>query len=150
DVSHELRSPLARLGFAVELARTSEDRGAALDRIKKDVGRLSDLVDELLRLTRAEGDPSAGDAEDVRLDDLLRSVVEECTLEAVAKGVYLLPRTGVPAAVRGERELLRRAVENVLRNAVGYAPEGTAVEIDLGSHDGKATIAVRDFGIGVP
>ncbi len=57
DVSHELRSPLARLGFAVELARTSPDRDAALGRIRKEADRLNHLVDELLQLTRAEGDP---------------------------------------------------------------------------------------------
>ena len=59
DVSHELRSPLARLGFAVELARTSTDREAALGRIRKEAERLNNLVDELLQLTRAEGDPGA-------------------------------------------------------------------------------------------
>ena len=59
DVSHELRSPLARLGFAVELAKTSTDRDAALTRIRKEADRLNQLVDELLQLTRAEGDPAA-------------------------------------------------------------------------------------------
>ncbi len=57
DVSHELRSPLARLGFAVELARTSPDREAALGRIRKEAERLNNLVNELLQLTRAEGRP---------------------------------------------------------------------------------------------
>ncbi|MEJ7637514.1 MAG: histidine kinase dimerization/phospho-acceptor domain-containing protein, partial [Singulisphaera sp.] len=89
DVSHELRSPLARLVFAVELARTSEDRGAALDRINKDIGRLSHLVDELLQLTRAEGDPTARETEPVRLDVLLRTVLEDCRLEAEAKACRL-------------------------------------------------------------
>jgi signal transduction histidine kinase len=150
DVSHELRSPLARLGFAVELARTSEDRAAALDRIQRDVGRLSALVDELLQLTRAEGDPSARVLEEVRLDDLLRALVEDCALEAEAKDCRLVFRAEGDCTVRGDRELLRRAVENVLRNAIRYAPEGTMVEIDVRPEPGAATIAVRDFGVGVP
>ena len=69
DVSHELRSPLARLGFAVELARTSPDREAALARIRKEADRLNHLVDELLQLTRAEGDPGARNLEDVDLGE---------------------------------------------------------------------------------
>ena len=72
DVSHELRSPLARLGFAVELARTSPDREAALGRIRKEADRLNNLVDELLQLTRAEGDPGARNLEDVDLDRAAR------------------------------------------------------------------------------
>jgi signal transduction histidine kinase len=77
DVSHELRLPLARLGFAVELARTSENRGAALDRIQKDAGRLNQPVSELMQLTRAEGGPTAIDREAVRLDALLLDVAED-------------------------------------------------------------------------
>jgi two-component system sensor histidine kinase CpxA len=150
DVSHELRSPLARLNFAVELARTSDDRDAALDRIKRDVDRLSALVDELLQLTRAEGDPSARALEEVRLDVLLRALAEDCTLEAEAKKCRLILRAEGPWAVQGERELLRRAVENVLRNALRYAPDGTPIEIGLRLRDGDALISVRDHGVGVP
>ena len=89
DVSHELRSPLTRLDVAVDLAFTSDDPGPSLGRIKRDIGRLSVLVNELLQLTRAEGDPSAHDLEEVRLDDLLRTLVEDCLLEAEAKGCRL-------------------------------------------------------------
>ena len=150
DVSHELRSPLARLGFAVALARTSDDRGAALDRIQKDVGRLSALVDELLQLTRAEGDPSSRTLADVRLDDLLRALADDAGLEAGAKGCRVALRADDPLTVRGESELLRRALENVVRNAVRYAPEGTTVDVDLSRRNGSATVTVRDYGAGVP
>jgi two-component system sensor histidine kinase CpxA len=150
DVSHELRSPLARLGFAVELARTTDDRGAALDRIKKDVGRLSDLVGELLQLTRAEGDPLARTPGEVLLDELLGTLADDCALEAEAKGCRIRLATDGPCTVQGERELLRRAVENVLRNAVRHTPEGTSIELDLRRRDGVATVAVRDYGPGVP
>lgn len=149
DVSHELRSPLARLGFAVELARTSADRGAALDRIQKDVGRLNQLVDGLLQLNRAEGDPGAFDSEAVRLDELLTTVADDCALEASARGCRVAV-SAAPVAVRGGRELLRRAVENALRNAVRHAPEGTTVEASLRLEDGTARLATRDYGEGVP
>ena len=72
DVSHELRSPLARLGFAVELAKPNTDREAALARIHKEADRLNHLVDELLQLTRAEGDPTARNPEVNELGELLQ------------------------------------------------------------------------------
>jgi signal transduction histidine kinase len=150
DVSHELRSPLTRLDVAVDLAFTSEDRGASLGRIKRDVGRLTVLVNELLQLTRAEGDPSVLDVEEVHLDDLLRGLVDDCTLEAQAKGCRLDLRADESCSVRGERELIHRAIENVVRNAVRHAPQGTAVEIRLELRGDAMTVEVRDHGSGVP
>ena len=150
DVSHELRSPLTRLDVAVDLAATGDDPWASLDRIRRDVNRLSVLVNELLQLTRAEGDPAALDAEEVRLDELLRDVVEDCALEAGARGCRLDLRSGGACPVLGDRELLRRAVENVLRNAIRHAPAGTAVAVGLERRDGSARVVVRDLGPGVP
>jgi signal transduction histidine kinase len=150
DVSHELRTPLARLRFAVELARTSTDREKALARIRKDVDRLAALVDELLQLTRLEGDPSSVKPVPIALHDLLASVVEDCSLEAQMQRCTLALKADRPASVQGERELLRRAVENVLRNAIRHAPEGTAVEIRLALQTDTITIEVRDHGPGVP
>jgi two-component system sensor histidine kinase CpxA len=150
DVSHELRSPLARLGYAIELGRTGGDPALALDRIKRDVDRLSNLVGELLELTTAEGDPDARVVKQVALDDLLQDLAADCDLEAKAKGCRLVATLDGPALVVGDRELLRRAVENVLRNAIRHAPEGTTVELALQDNPTLATITVRDFGTGVP
>jgi two-component system sensor histidine kinase CpxA len=150
DVSHELRSPLARLRFAVALARSGDDRETASGRITREIDRLTALVDELLRLTRSEGDVSALDAEDVSLDELLHALADDSRLEAEAKACRLVVRADRAVVVRGERELIRRAVENVLRNAVRYAPAGTAVEIDLRQTGGVAAVTIRDHGPGVP
>jgi signal transduction histidine kinase len=150
DVSHELRSPLARLGYAIELGRTGGDPALALDRIKRDVDRLSNLVAELLQLTTAEGDPHARVLKPVPLDDLLRDLLDDCELETKAKRCRLVATLEGPAPVLGDRELLRRAVENVLRNAIRHAPEGTTVELDFRKTPDLATITVRDHGTGVP
>jgi signal transduction histidine kinase len=150
DVSHELRTPLARLRFAVELARTSDDREKALGRIRKDVDRLATLVDELLQLTQSEGDPSSVKPVSTPLHELLRSLVDDCAVEAEMQRCELVLEIDRPVTVRGERELLRRAVENVLRNAIRHSPEGSAVEIGLGLDSGMVTIRVRDHGPGVP
>jgi signal transduction histidine kinase len=150
DVSHELRSPLTRLDVAVDLALTSDDREVYLGRIKRDIGRLSVLVNELLQLTRAEGDPSIHNLDHVRLDEILEVLVEDCDMEAEAKGCRLDLSASEPCTVLGDPELLRRAVENVVRNAIRHAPVGTAITIDLESRRESATIAVRDHGPGVP
>jgi two-component system sensor histidine kinase CpxA len=84
DISHELRSPLARLGVAVELARSGDNRDAALDRIQKEADRLNTLVDELLQVTRAEVDQNAIRAQPVRLDNLMASIVRNYAIETTA------------------------------------------------------------------
>ena len=150
DISHELRSPLARLGVAIELARSGEDREHMLDRIQKEADRLNELVAELLQVTRAEGDPSTRKLEPVHLDEMLGDLVYDSLLEAKAKDVTLLLRAPVPVTLTGDEELIRRAVENVIRNAIRYAPAATAVDIELRRAGALAQVAVRDYGPGVP
>jgi two-component system, OmpR family, sensor kinase len=146
DISHELRSPLARLGVAVELARSGQDREGALDRIQKEADRLNSLVGELLQVTRAEGDPASLHFESVRLDDLVSDIVETNRIEATARGAELKLDTEAAAEIQGNPELLRRALENVIRNAIRHAPAGTAVEVTVKG----CSIVVRDYGPGVP
>jgi two-component system sensor histidine kinase CpxA len=150
DVSHELRSPLARLGVAVELARTGADVNVNLDRIQKESDRLNSLVGQLLQVTRAEGDPSLLRREPVRVDELVQQLVDDSAIEAQAHGCELKYERRDPVTVEGDPELLRRAVENIIRNAIRYAPRGTAVEVSLGRNNETATVDVRDHGPGVP
>lgn len=150
DVSHELRSPLTRLDVAVGLAIKREDRGPLLERIRRDVARLSELVGELLHLTRAEGDPSARVLADVRPGELLRTLVEDCAIEAEAKGCRLQYDEAWSGSVQGDPELLRRAFENVIRNAIRHAPAGTPIEVATTPCSQGVNVVVRDFGRGVP
>ncbi len=150
DISHELRSPLARLAVAVELARSGEDRDAALDRIQKEADRLNALVGELLQVTRAEGDPSAMRIEDVRLDELLRDIAADCDLEARMRRCRVAVESAEPLSIKADPEVLRRAVENVVRNALRHAPADSFVDISAASSDDHVRISVRDYGPGVP
>jgi two-component system sensor histidine kinase CpxA len=150
DVSHELRSPLARLAFAVELARTAPDRQAAINRLKREIDCLSGLVASLVEITRAEGDPLAHKFEALHVDDVLSNVVESCSLEAEASGCRIMASGSTAAEVRGERELLRRAFDNVIRNAVRYSPPGGSIEVACREQSGRVIVEVRDFGVGVP
>jgi signal transduction histidine kinase len=150
DISHELRSPLARLSVAVELARSGKDQDAMLDRIEKEAIRLSELVSELLQVTRAEGDPSLQKTETVHLDELLADIVYDSLIEAKAKDCTLDLKAPQPVTLIGDEELIRRAIENVVRNAIRYAPANSAVEVELAKAGARARITVRDYGSGVP
>jgi two-component system sensor histidine kinase CpxA len=150
DISHELRSPLARLGVAVELARSGENLDASLNRIQKESDRLNALVGQLLQVTRAEGDPSSLRRHPVQLDQLVQQLVDDSLIEAAARGCEVKFERREPVQVEGDPELLRRAIENVIRNAIRYSPRETAVEVSLERSNGKAVVDVRDHGPGVP
>ena len=150
DISHELRSPLARLGVAVELARSGEDREHMLNRIQKEADRLNELVAELLQVTRVEADPSMQKTDLVHLDELLGDLVYDSLLEAKAKDCTLLLKAPAPAVLSGDEELIRRALENVIRNAIRYAPHNTSVDVELVRTADAAFVSVRDYGPGVP
>jgi two-component system sensor histidine kinase CpxA len=150
DVSHELRSPLARLSFALELVRKSPSSEDVFQRAKKEVDRISRLIADLLQVTRVEGDSGTRNDEVISTDELLGEIVEDCSLEAAARGCRIDLRENEVREFRGDHELLRRAVENVLRNAIRYTPSGQSVEITSGSENNELVIAVRDYGPGVP
>ena len=97
DVSHELRSPLARLYFSVKLARTAADRDAALDRIKRDIDRLSTLVTSLVEIARAEGGPSSYGLGEVYVNELVAETIRDCSVEIEARGgrIVLSSQPGV-------------------------------------------------------
>jgi signal transduction histidine kinase len=150
DISHELRSPLARLKFAMKLARTSNDPAAALERIERDVNRIASLVSDIVEINVVEGDAAMQEKQEMCLRDIIREVVQDASVEAQARGCAIEVQGDVCGAVHGNPELLRRAVENVLRNAIRYSPEKTPIELELSADEKDARITVRDFGPGVP
>jgi signal transduction histidine kinase len=150
DVSHELRSPLARLKLATKLARTSSDQEAALDRIERDIDRMTSLMSDIVEITRLEGDPSPLEMTDLNLEQLVDSIAEDCRIEAETHGCFIAVSGGLDHQVRGNEELLRRAIENVVRNAIRYSPKESLVEIAITNKSGTARIEVRDEGPGVP
>jgi signal transduction histidine kinase len=150
DISHELRSPLARLKFAVKLARTSQDNKTALDRIERDVDRITSLVADIVEITFIEGDPAVQDTGIVRAGEIIDEVVRDCSLEAQFRDCAIEVDGHLAGEVIGSRELLRRAIENVLRNGIRYSPKRSAIQLSISETEREARIAVRDFGPGVP
>lgn len=150
DISHELRSPLARLKFAVKLARTSPDSKSAIDRIERDIDRITSLVSDIVEITFVEGDPALQGAETVRLNEILDEVVQDCSVEAQFRNCTIQFTGRITGVVHGNPELLRRAIENVVRNGIRYSPEKSVILISVEERERDAVITVRDQGPGVP
>ena len=102
-----------------------------------------------MEVHRAEHDTQIA-AGQIRLDQLASDIVETCEIEAQARGCALVLKTTRPIDIRGDAELLRSAIENVLRNAIRYAPPHSSIEVSLRDRDGQASLSIRDFGPGVP
>jgi two-component system sensor histidine kinase CpxA len=156
DISHELRSPLARLGVALGLARqrSGADANGALDRIERESDNLNEMISQLLELTRLESGTDGRKRTTIDLASLVRDVVEDADYEARGVNRSVQVVWTERCSINGIEDLLRSAVENVVRNAVRFTPEGTAVEVALqrqnGSGSNFAIISVRDHGKGVP
>jgi signal transduction histidine kinase len=150
DISHELRSPLARLKFAIKLARTSADSNAALDRIERDVDRITSLVADIVEITFIEGDPAVQGTGVVRAGDIIDEVIRDCALEAQAQECGIQVNGRLRGELLGNRELLRRAIENVLRNGIRFSPQHSTIEVSIEEAADVTNITVRDFGPGVP
>ncbi|PLV63293.1 ATP-binding protein [Erwinia sp. B116] len=151
DVSHELRSPLARLQLATGLARqTPASVEASLDRIDEEARRLDKMIGELLSLSRAEHQ-KLPDEQYFDLLGLLEAVANDARYEAQIPGVEVLLHADQQQdyTVKGDANLIRSAVENVVRNALRFSLQGQQVTIDLRRDHHWLSITVRDRGPGV-
>ena len=157
DISHELRSPLARLNVAVELARShaTPESSAALDRIELEADRLNTLVGEILTLAELEAISEPEKMTTLDLVPLLEEVVNDGSFEAAHRRCTVNMEAPSQCYVRGSRETLRRAMDNVLRNAVMHTPEDSSIDVKLtvaGATAARriATLEIKDSGKGVP
>jgi len=156
DISHELRSPLSRLSVALELARKNagDDAAGYLSRIEIEAERMNQLIGQLLTLSRLESQDPKATGSPLYLDELLQSIIADADFEAAGQKRSVSLVSAERCQVNGLSELLRSAVENVVRNAIRYAPEDSMVEVSLvqerqGSA-GEAVVRIRDHGPGVP
>lgn len=150
DVSHELRSPLARLQAASELMRQQPERAAELiARIERDTLRMDRLVGELLTLARLDAGMAGASGEPVDLGGLVEEVVADVRVEAEPRHCRIDLDLAKGQIVAAQAELLRRAIENVLRNALHYSPPGGLIHIAMQPAGRQVVLTVADAGPGV-
>lgn len=158
DVSHEIRSPLARMQLALGLLRQKPvESSVYIGRMQTEIERLDLLVDELLTLTRAEHDADAPLDDYVDLVEVVRSVIEDARFEGSSDGASIALTIDAPSdeearpAIRGNAQLIRRALENVVRNAVRFTPENGEVNVSVGLAKDKRSymVEVADRGSGI-
>lgn len=130
DISHELRSPLARLRLALEMAReeTSEHL-PSLDRMEAETERVNDLIGQMLSLSLLESTRELR-SEPIQMGKLITSLTPDMEFEAQGRGCSFVTSVAPLPIIQGNPELLRRAIENVTRNAIRYTPEGSEVRIE--------------------
>jgi len=156
DISHELRSPLARLNVALALARQRTGPGAesALDRIDLEANRLNDLIGELLTIARLEAGDDSRQKLPIHMAEMLQEICSDADFEAQSRNCSVNCVIGCDPVIIGSPTLLHSAIENVVRNGTRYTREGTAVEVRLEHTDTavqpEAIIRVADSGPGVP
>jgi signal transduction histidine kinase len=133
----------------VNLARGPEEaRPQALDRIEEEAERLNFLIDRILHLARMERLDDLVVKEPIELADFVEGIVADAQFEAQASNRTVVLEQAEICRVTGNRELLREAIENVLRNAIRYTAEGTAVMVSA-RLDGEYQVLIRDAGPGV-
>jgi signal transduction histidine kinase len=156
DISHELRSPLARLNVALELARqrAGPEAGTALERIDLEASRLNELIGRLLTIVRLESGGEALRKVPVHLEELVREITKDAAFEAQSRQCRVECSILDECVIVGDLGLLNSAIENVVRNAVRYTQQNTAVEVRLecvqGADGAQAVVRVTDSGPGVP
>lgn len=150
DVSHELRSPLARLQAAADLMLQQPARGVEfVERIQRDTARMDSLVGELLTLARLDAGMAGRLDEDVDLYEIVVDIADAAAFEAASKRCRISFDLADSIVVHGNHELLYRAIENVVRNAVRHSPDEGVVEVFVETRDGRLRLAVADRGPGV-
>lgn len=155
DVSHELKSPLARLKLAIELVRDATKDGDSdpeigpgrwMARLEKEAEALETMLDRILDLARAESGMQDQRRATFDLDPLVQSLVKDASFEALKKGMTVHYVSMAPAQVTGVHSLLASAIENVIRNAIRYGEPNSQIAITLAARTGQAQISVANKG----
>ncbi|KAA8705724.1 Sensor histidine kinase [Pseudomonas cannabina] len=151
DVSHELRSPLTRMNAAIGLLRQAPSQLGMLERVERESERMDALIEELLTLARLQSHPESLSRETVDVISLLAAIVEDAEFEAGLKQCRVRLQAPTPFMAQVDSELLYRAFENVIRNAVRHTAIGTDVIVvaSVQAHPPSLVVNVIDHGPGV-
>lgn len=148
DISHELRSPLARLTVANDLAQQAMPDSRHLGRIEKEVNRMEHLIDQIITLTRI-GSETNIQTQPTDLTELMQRIVNEAQYESQNRGINIHLEAEPDVIANIQEELVRRAIENVLRNAISHTEANNVILVQLSKSD-RITLSITDSGQGVP
>ncbi len=153
NVSHELKTPVGAISLLVEtLMEISDDQESVeyfAKRLMKETSRMSQMIAELISLSKLQGAESLPDPERLSIDAVVEDAIDRCRLAAETAGINLIKDNPVRADVHGDRNLLVTAVSNLISNAITYSPEGSPVSISRQVKGDRVTIRVTDRGIGI-
>ena len=154
DLSHELRSPLARLNVALDLGRKRKGDDPAFDHMEQDLERLNEMIERMLMLAKLDTSAAPMKMQRVNLTEVVKGIVRDAEFESHQHHGIVKLTTDGECSIQGNEELLRSAIENVIRNAIRYTAAQTSVEIELqhGKIEDAASVSliIRDYGPGVP
>jgi two-component system, OmpR family, sensor histidine kinase SenX3 len=155
NTSHELKTPVGALALLAETVEDAADDPEAVrrfaGRMRQEAARLTNLVQDMITLSRIQAAEPVPDPVPVKLDDVVAEALDRCRMRASARGIELVATGGHGLSVLGDEDLLITALRNLLENAVAYSPDKTRVEVSVRLAPGDAVeISVADQGIGIP
>jgi two-component system sensor histidine kinase SenX3 len=154
NISHELKTPIGALSILSEaVLGASDDQEAVVrfaGRMQVEAKRLSDLVQEIINLSRLQDDDPLVGAKAISLSDLVSQAIDESSMTAEARKIGVAFDRKSESQVLGDHNQLAMAISNLVENAINYSPDGTQVAVTLSSSNGLVEISVKDQGIGIP
>ena len=154
NISHELKTPIGALSILSEAVLGASDDPEAIvrfaNRMQTESKRLSDLVQEIINLSRLQDDDPLKNAKVIDLNEVLLKAIDQSELNASRRNIELIYSEQAMARIKGDHSQITMAISNLIENAINYSPEGTRVAIALRVNDGLAEVSVTDQGIGIP
>ncbi len=154
NISHELKTPIGALSILSEAVLGASDDPEAVvrfaNRMQAESKRLSDLVQEIINLSRLQDDDPLKNAKVIDLNEVLLNAIDQSELNASARNIELIYSEQAQARIKGDHSQVTMAISNLIENAINYSPEGTRVAIALRVNDGLAEVSITDQGIGIP
>jgi two-component system sensor histidine kinase SenX3 len=154
NISHELKTPIGALSLLSEAVLSAKSDPESVTkfatRMQHEAKRLTDLVQEIINLSRLQDSDPLQVAKVLNVNDLVREAVDQCQTTSEARNIWVTISEGSDATVLGDREQLIMAIHNLIENAINYSPENTKVSVTTNNEDDIVEISVADQGIGIP